>query len=138
VIANGQVRFPRGFWLGFKGTVCCLEWFICWAAAAWWAAVSVSRAVLDNHFIRDTLPLNYFFAYERNSLTDQSEIENNLYVQGRPEHNFIRATLPLNYFFDCEGKLLADQRETENHMQIAEFLTEKKLMLVIQTSIADS
>ena len=30
------------------GEVSCLdEWFMCWAAAAWWAAVRVSRAVLQ-------------------------------------------------------------------------------------------
>ena len=33
------------------GEVSCLdEWFMCWAAAAWWAAVRVSRAVLQQRF----------------------------------------------------------------------------------------
>ena len=40
-------------------SVCCLEWFICWAAAAWWAAVSVSRAVLIVT-IAVTLPLTFW------------------------------------------------------------------------------
>ena len=30
----------------------CLDvWFMCWAAAAWWAAVRVSRAVLGGDMV---------------------------------------------------------------------------------------
>ena len=40
------------------GEVSCLdEWFMCWAAAAWWAAVRVSRAVLQ------TKVLAFYFAF---------------------------------------------------------------------------
>ncbi len=78
--------------------MCCLEWFICWAAAAWWAAVSVSRAVLGHHFIRATLSLNYFLLTEEIRSQVREKFKIICVSRAVLGHHFIRATLPLNYF----------------------------------------